>query len=226
MQCNQAKTHEILQGVKNIYRSEGCRSQDPNKYLKDVQVLEKAVEKEPFNTRYVFYLAQSFRDAGLKEQAAKTYKRRAAMGGWDQEVFFSKYQAACLEEALDSPDWIENYTAAFQSRPSRAEPLYHLARKFRLSGNFLMGYLVASHGCLISYPEDVLFIQKWIYEYGLLLEKSVSAYWLGNYEECLQLSKKILEEPVLPLHIKERVEKNIEWALLAKKKGCINLSIQ
>jgi glycosyltransferase involved in cell wall biosynthesis len=211
---DQARTFEILKGVKNIYRSEGCRSQDANKYLNDAKVLEAALKKEPFNHRYTFYLAQSYRDAGLKEKAADAYKLRAAMGGWDQEVFFSKYQAALLEEELGNADWIESYTDAFQYRPTRAEPLYHLARKFRLSGNYLMGYLVASHGCQIPYPKDVLFVKKWIYDYGLLLEKSVSAYWLGKYEECLQISQKILKEPNLPPNIKECAEKNIGWALL------------
>ncbi len=34
------------------------------KYLKDALVLEEAVKEEPNNSRYVFYLAQSYRDYG------------------------------------------------------------------------------------------------------------------------------------------------------------------
>src|SRR5262249_36549923 len=44
---HQAKTEATLDGIVNIYRSEGCRSQDNKKYEKDAVVLEKALEKEP-----------------------------------------------------------------------------------------------------------------------------------------------------------------------------------
>jgi len=211
--CPDAQTFGALEKIVNFVRPEGARSQNPNKFLEDAQVLEKALEKEPHNARYMFYLAQSYRDAKKPEKAIEAYKKRVEMGGWEEEVFFSKYQIAFLEDQLESPHWVEKFSAAYQYRPHRAEPLYHLARKFRLEGNFFLGYLVASHGVTLPYPKDILLVEKWIYDYGLLLEKSVSAYWLGKYEESAQLCLTILEQKDLPSHIKETVQNNLEWAL-------------
>jgi glycosyltransferase involved in cell wall biosynthesis len=78
---------ERLSGVVYRRRIEGARSADPEKYLKDATVLERALAQEPSNTRYVFYLAQSWRDAGALRKAQETYRARAAMDGWDEEVW-------------------------------------------------------------------------------------------------------------------------------------------
>lgn len=209
-----AKTNGKLAGVVNYPEYDGCRSQDPQKFRKDAAILEEALKTEPDNDRYVFYLAQSYRDAGEPALALKNYEKRAAMGGWDQEVYFSKYQIGLLKEQLefDGEEVARCYLDSYSFRPTRAEPLCRLAKFYRLRGDYLLGYLVASFGLTLPYPNDTLFIESWIYDYGLLLEKSVGAYWIGNYQECLDLSFKLMTLPNLPAHVKECVEKNIWWA--------------
>lgn len=49
-------------------------------------------------TRYLFYLAQSWRDAGEPDKAIAAYIRRAAMGGWEEEVFYARYQVGLSAE--------------------------------------------------------------------------------------------------------------------------------
>jgi len=44
-------------------RREGSRSHDDRKYLRDAIVFEKALLDEPMDDRYLYYLAQSYRDA-------------------------------------------------------------------------------------------------------------------------------------------------------------------
>jgi tetratricopeptide (TPR) repeat protein len=214
LDCPEARAPELLKGIYNFPRCEGARSQDPEKFKKDAAVLEKALESEPENERYVFYLAQSYRDAGDPVLAIKNYEKRIAMGGWDQEVFFSKYQICLLQEQLQSESQkiIKGYLDCFASRPTRAEPLCRLATLYRMQGDHLLGYLVASYGLSIPRPEDTLFVECWVYEYGLLLEKSISAYWIGNYRESLELSHKLLENTKLPDHVRECVQNNIRWA--------------
>ncbi|NGX37564.1 MAG: SPBc2 prophage-derived glycosyltransferase SunS [Chlamydiae bacterium] len=209
-----ATTSGTLEGVVNIYRSEGARSSDPEKYKKDARALEKALVTEPENSRNVFYLAQSYRDAGEKELALENYQKRAEMGGWDQEVFWSKYQIGVLQEDLkkDPIAIIQSYTEAFQYRPTRAEPLYRLAHFFRDQSNYLMGYLVASHAASLPRPNDILFVETWVYEYGLLMERSVCAYWIEKYAECLKLAREMLLNPHLPANVRECGESNIWWA--------------
>ena len=60
----------------------GARNLDPQKYLKDAQVLAKGLEQEPTNSRYMFYLGQSYHNAGLLDKAIEAYDQRINAGGW------------------------------------------------------------------------------------------------------------------------------------------------
>ena len=76
------------------------------------------------NPRSIFYLAQTYRDLGEYDKAISLYMARAALGGWQEEVFYSLYQAGALlcahrSFAQGAPLLIE----AWKLRPGRAEPL-------------------------------------------------------------------------------------------------------
>ncbi len=207
-------THGNLDGVTIISTRDGARDKDPLKYEKDIAILEKALEKEPNSTRYTFYLAQTYKDAGKKDLSLKYYQKRIDMGGWEEEVFWSKLQVAILQEQINAPQEtiINAYKDAYLFRPRRAEPLYYLANYFRSIQDFKSCYEIAKIGMAIPMPQDVLFIQKWIYEYGLTLECSVGAYWTGFYRKCKDLSLKIIETPNIPAHVRECVIRNLGFA--------------
>jgi len=76
---------------------EGARSQDPEKYRKDAALLEKALrtERDQFlRSRYTFYLARSYENAGDKELALKAFLKRATLGYWTEEIFMSLFGRA------------------------------------------------------------------------------------------------------------------------------------
>lgn len=207
-----AKTYEVLTGIFNISNTtEGNRSQDPRKYHKDAEVLEQALLKEPDNSRYVFYLAQSYANAGEFALSLKNYEKRAAMGGWDQEVFWSMYCVGRLQALLQmSPEVIINsFCKAYQFRPSRAEPLYQLADYYNRTENYSLGYMVSKFALSIPNPHDGIFLEHWVYEYGILLQLANSAYFMGKYEEALDISKNILKNEKVSLDVKKSVEGNI-----------------
>ncbi len=209
--CPDAHTSAILQGVYNEVRTDGARSQDPDKYKKDVKVLEAALQEEPNNTRYTFYLAQSYKDAGDHENSLKYYEQRAEMGGWPEEIFYSMIQIGVLQDAIKMPPetFLGTFTKAFHYRPTRAEPLYHMANYYRTKENYAQGYLMASIGIKVPMPKDLLFVQKWMWDWGIPLELSICAYWIGKYEECLNVSHRILAIPNIPQNVRECVERNI-----------------
>ena len=95
----------ILHYVYNMVRpGEGSRSRNPSRYRDDALLLEEALKSEPDNTRYVFYTAQSWKDAGELINALLYYQKRAAMtNGWDQETFYALYQVGRIQEALGFP---------------------------------------------------------------------------------------------------------------------------
>lgn len=209
-----SRTYATLEKVFNMYTTEGARSQDPQKYQKDAQVFEAALKKEPNNSRYVFYLAQSYRDAGNYSLALQNYEKRAAMGGWDQEVFYSLLEIGRMKEFLDMPseDVIASYKRAYQYRASRIEPLYYLARHLRLKGDFNSGYLAAKIAQTVPASQDILFVQQWMHDYGVLLELSICAYWIEKYEECQQISLNLLKIKDLPSNVRTCIETNLGFA--------------
>ena len=215
LMCDGAETRGTLDGLTMVILGGGDRSQDPKKFLNDANALKKALESDPQNTRYTFYLAQSYRDAEELELSLQNYEKRVALGGWDQEVFWSLYQIAELQENLNQSEEIVSkaYLKAFQYRPTRIEPLYRLSQYYRLKENYFLGYLVAKQGLKIPHTDDVLFVETWIYDYGLLLEYSICAYWIGAYEESLKACIQLLAVENLPQNIIDCVRKNLQFVL-------------
>jgi glycosyltransferase involved in cell wall biosynthesis len=196
---------------------EGARSDDPDKYRKDAEILERALqtEEDPFlRSRYTFYLAQSWKDCGEAEKALVAYLDRAKLGFWDEEIFIGLYCAAQLKERLGHPDYeiIGMFLRAYEACPRRAEALHGAARYCRATGKFHQGYMLAKHGVEIGQPGTGLFVEPWIYEYGLLDEVAVNAYWVERYDECLDACERLLRDGKMPEQMRERVEMNARFS--------------
>ncbi|UCI19170.1 hypothetical protein FJ970_29815 [Mesorhizobium sp. B2-1-8] len=177
-------THEYLdvpEGVQELrsawYKDHASGSNRVDKFERDAKLLLEALEKDPENQRYWFYLAQSYRDAGRTAEAAVAYAKRAAMGGWDEEAWNARLQGArCLRKLGDEPGFIGEALAAFNQRPQRAEPLYDLARFYRDKGMNDASVLFAEAGLAIKRPEqDILFLEDYVYTTGLLEEFAIAA---------------------------------------------------
>jgi hypothetical protein len=206
-------TPTTLDDVTMVIVGGGDRSHDPKKFQKDAALLEKELKKEPTSTRTAFYLAQSYRDAEMPKEALKAYEKRVAMGGWDQEIFWSMYQIAILKETLNYPEAevVKSYCDTYKFRPTRAEPLYHLAEYYRKKDNHLMSYVIAVFGLSIKEPSDALFVESWIYDYGLMLEHSISSYWIQRYNESWSSCVQLLAKDHLPANIRQCTENNLNF---------------
>ena len=196
---------------------EGARSQDPEKYRKDAAILENALrsEKDPFlRSRYTFYLARSYEHAGENEKALDNFLKRAELGYWPEEVFMSLYSAGHRQQALGRPvdEVIATFLRASNAAPSRAEGLHAASRCCRENNKFAEGYEYARRGLAIPLPASGLFVVSWIYEYGLLDEFAVNAYWLGRYDDCLGTCERLLREGKIPAEMRERIEQNARFA--------------
>ena len=194
----------------------GARNKNPRKYLDDAKVLEAALQEEPNNQRYWFYLGQSYYDAGEYALAKDAYLKRAQMQGWDEETFYAKYRFAICQELLDGTlDQITSaYVEAYRFRPTRAEPLYRLALYMRTKKEYDLSILYSRLALTISFPSDILFVDSEVYSYKVKDEFSVAAYYCSNatvqlegYKVCLELIRRI----DIPTAICERAAKNLEW---------------
>lgn len=198
-------TVSMLDGLSVLLSGDvGYRSKDPAKYRKDAAVLEKALKTEPDNARYAFYLAQSYLNAGEMENALKWYEKRAKMGGFEEEVFISLF---AIGKIKNDP---EAYRQAYQYRPSRVEPLRDLANYYIKKKNYLSGYKAAKEGAGKEISNDALFVESWIYEWGLLHIQAFCAFQLGFKDEAVQLYSELLKKKSIPEGIRKELEKNLE----------------
>lgn len=95
-------THEYLNSrgraitLKGAVFSElGKSIQDSkHKFERDIEILIDQIRKDPNNSRWHFYLGDSYRNSGRLEEAAQAYEACAACKGWDEEAAWACYRAA------------------------------------------------------------------------------------------------------------------------------------
>jgi GR25 family glycosyltransferase involved in LPS biosynthesis/glycosyltransferase involved in cell wall biosynthesis len=196
----------------------GARSNNPRKFQDDAALLERTLQTEtdPFLiSRYTFYLAQSYKDCGEKAKALPQYLARAEMGFWQEEVFVALYQAARLKEELGYPeqDVIDAYARASDALPLRAEALHGAAKFCRSKGRNEEGFQLAKRGVAIGKPNNGLFVESWIYDYGLLDELAINGYWSGHYHESADACVQILLGETIAEHERKRILANLRFAL-------------
>ena len=217
-ECPDDCTRGIASGFYIQEMRDSARSTNVRKFQDDAETLLHALrnESDPFLvSRYKFYLAQSFRDSGDPESALKYYLERAELGFWDEEVFLSLYNAAQMKEALKHPETeiIETYLRAHQTCPHRAEALHAAARFCRSAGRYDQGYALAKQVVHLGCPQQGLFVEAWIYQYGVRDELSVLAYWIGNYAESLDLCLSLLADGQVPEDQHARIRQNAHFCV-------------
>lgn len=199
-----------LDGVCIRARSVGALRSD--RFVRDRALLEASVSRDPDNARDVFYLAQTCRDLGDVVAAVRWYDRRAGMGGWAEEVFYARFEAGrLLAESGEAawPEALDRLIGAWEFRPQRLEPLYEIASRLRLRGAYQSAFAFAARGIDRPRPDDVLFLSPWVYRYGLLVEYSISAYWVGDLEACAAACERLLAMPDLPAAYRESTRQNL-----------------
>jgi tetratricopeptide (TPR) repeat protein len=196
---------ELRQDVWIIYHSgQGAKSHgvtQEQKFLRDAALLEEELARKPDDPRSVFYLAQSYKDAGKLELALPVYKKRAALeNGWDEERFMAQLEAGRITVRLEMSEGVvlSELLAAYSLRPTRAEPLYELARYYRKRGGYAMASLFAKAGVQTPRPmSDGLFVQHGVYTWRLRDELGVAAYWIGDYvtsKSCCEAVLALVEQ--------------------------------
>ncbi len=199
-------------------KTDGRRSQDPNKWQRDALTLEKALLDEPGNSDYVYYLAQSYLNAKEYDYALKNYIKRANMEGWNQHTFWSKYMVGLLQEGqkVDPKVFIKSYSDSFLYRPSRAEPIYRLVNYFLGEKEYLVAYALAKLGLQFPKPNDIVYVESWIYDYGMLSSFIEAARGLGSIQEVIEGCKILCSKEGVPQELTAQAKSLIDQATFKK----------
>jgi len=195
----------------------GCKA---DKFERDIRLLTQGLIDEPNNSRYMFYLAQSYHDIGEFKKAIKAYRRRIKAGGWYEEVYYSYYRIAKCKEGLKK-NWSEieqAYLDAHKYLPSRMEPLYEIGKYYQENEKYKDAYKWLKEACKIPFPQNqILFIFKDIYEFRVWDSLGISAYYVGEYQESINACIKALKSSYCG-HNTERIKNNMRFSINKLKK--------
>lgn len=182
------------------YGDGGMRS---DKFERDIRLLTEGLIEEPGNPRYIFYLGQSYKDLGRYEESLPWFRQRAAMEGtWEEERWFAQIQVGRMKLRCGH-DWKEVYhelMEAYRTRPWRLEPLHLIVEQLRIREEYEQGYMLSAFIMKgFEFPsKEILFIDKPVYDYLMLLEHAVCCTGTGRAEEAIAAFNKILERDDLP----------------------------
>lgn len=172
------------------------------KFDRDLSLLERAYEQDPDNIRTVFYLAQTYHSNGDYDASKKLYEKRVSMGGWDEEIYWSYFMIAEMTHSAD------DYLRAWDYRIRRPEVAQRLAKHFNELGQHNAAYLAA----LLkpdTFCEDLLFVEKWCWDYGADFERAIAAFYTGRKAESQETFLELLERDDLPLNYRESIKSNL-----------------
>jgi glycosyltransferase involved in cell wall biosynthesis len=181
------------------------------KYSKDAELLLEALKTDPTNSRYQFYLGQSYFDSQQWDKAIEAYYKRVEMGGWEEECYYSLFRIALCEISKESawPVVQQKLLDAYDYRPCRAEPLHAIARFLRMNGRPRAAYLFAKEAAQIPYPQqDILFIDTNVYKWMALDELAATAFYVHDYRTGYAACEALLKQNRLPPSEVERNQKN------------------
>jgi len=209
---NDKKNNTMANLPDEIYmvgRTMGNRSKQEDKYLKDAELLLKELEKDPKNDRYAFYLAQSYRDGGNKEEAIKWYKKRVEMGGWIEECAVS---AMNISKLLEDKEWAWK---AHEMNTTRSESLVWYAAGCRAKSMWSQElYALIMYAATIPKPSaKLLFVENDIYDWKVWDELAIIAFYTGHKDVAKQANLKLLTEKKLPESQIPRIEANLKFCL-------------
>jgi glycosyltransferase involved in cell wall biosynthesis len=185
------------------------------KYSKDADILLQALQEDSNNTRYMFYLAQSYRDSSQHEKSLTWYQKRVEAGGWPEEVYYSMYMIGRIKEKLGYPieEVITAYSKAWEFRPERLEAVFHCMRKLREQNRWILSFTYGNMALKNPGTQDILFVEPEVWQWRLLDEYSLAAFQTGNPEISYEKMKAVVEMPAfssLNPQEQQRIKRNLD----------------
>lgn len=152
-----------------------------DKYERDAKLLLQDFEDPKMaedRQRIAFYLGQTFDGLEQWAEAYRWYKVRSELGGWEEERWLAEYRAARLTNDIDA------VMGCWEKRPHRLEPLYTVSVLSMGNKDWVWAEMFLRHGLFLVAAgrvvnKDILFVDTWIYSYGLKTLLTVVLIKLG-----------------------------------------------
>ena len=201
---------DVLGNYYFISGRRGARNKDPNKYLNDALILEKAFneayeKKDAIYNRYCFYTAQSYNSCNKHEKAIEYYKKVLDIDNWIQEKYVS-----CIE-IYDQYDKLERnkeglfyLIESFKYDRRRMEGIYRLIKYYCINGPVEAAYayytMIADHyenQYVKENVADYLFTKKEEYDFYMPYYMVIVSERVNRYDTCIKMLEMIFKQKFL-----------------------------
>lgn len=217
LSCTQPHEWRVLPGARIRVVGDGARGRTGlrEKYAGDAELLRGAIEREPGNARYRWYLAHSLRESGQYAAALAAYRECCALDLSAEEVYFSKLMIPVLGEhaGMQDREIVTAYLDAFEFRPQRAETFTRLAHFLLKRSRFSEARDYAKRACDTPLTTDKVLVDAAAYGWRPRDDLVRAAFALGDYRECIEACRQMLADPQLPPGDRARVQRNLQRAL-------------
>lgn len=214
-----AYVSERLDGDYYIHaRCLGARSRDPKRHQRDRELLLADVERNPGDVRAISHLARNYAGTGDFTNARKWCVRQIEMDVSTERIYHAKFLLAESMARLGCPwpDVLDAYLRAWESRPSRAEPLHAIAVRCREQERYQLGHHFAERAAQIAFPEgDSLVESAAIYAWRAIDEQAICASRIGSHTEAFVLCRQLLARPDIPDEDRQRISRNRDFSVPA-----------
>jgi glycosyltransferase involved in cell wall biosynthesis len=185
------------------------------KYKSHAFVLEKYIDENRQDPRWIFYLAQSYHDSASVSdnfeenqerlrRSLKYYKERTErLDGYAEEIYYAQFRIGTIMRNLEDP-WNlthQELLKAYAMDPLRGESIKVIIDYYLQMGEWHMAYLYTKfakenfHG-KNPYPNRLLFVDEALYVWKFAESHAAASFYTGrkeeakaSYEEIVKLSK-------------------------------------
>ena len=187
----------------------------PTKYKNHAFVLEKYIDANRQDPRWIFYTAQSYHDSASmpdnKEEneerlrrALKYYKERVnRTDGYAEEIYYSQFRIGTIMRAIEEP-WNlthQELLKAYNMDPIRGESIKIIIDYYLQMNEWNMAYLYSKFGKANfhgknPYPQRLLFVDEALYIWKFAEAHAAACFYTGrmdeakaSFTEIMQMSK-------------------------------------
>ncbi len=199
---------------------DGSKETQRKKYLEHAAMLEEYIKTDN-DVRWIFYLAQSYRDAFEFDKAEKWYAERVKLGGgyWE-ELYFSQLMVGSMKANQKKPigEILLAYLECSRYDRNRSEHYIPVIRHYQASKNYSVSYIFSKY-CLDNhaknpFPKSTLFIDNAAYDWQILDLHCVNSYYMGKHGEARTTYNKLrkaINKGLVPQAHAERIKANEKW---------------
>lgn len=231
----QGVTHEYLavegnvgglEGIWFVDHADGANRKD--KFDRDIKLLREGIFSG-LPVRYMFYLAQSYKDKGQHDEALKWYGLRAEAGGWHEEAWYSRYMAGNSAKAMGKiPEFLDWELQACATNADRAEGWTTLATHFREKGWNELAIMFAERALKCKAEGAGLFVNKAMYRSLPMMELAIAGFYVNDETKARarDMAFKLLVEPEVPESVVLRARENALYYILGLQQMFPGVSLQ